>query len=181
MKSKRFVQFFLAAVFCLLPLFLVASEPAGETPAAETPASARAAIEAKYDVWGRARVALDKKTLDSILAPDFYVLLYGQKISREKFLGDITREREGASLTRFDADVLTVRQSETGWTAVITEKLELAVITSEGETEKVCSLWITRDGWRKEGDEWLVTFSEAIGHEYWEPGAAPPIAHWSRE
>lgn len=184
MNSQRYSLRRRLAILCVLPLLLTASalvaNPSQDSESIDvTTAAARAAIEAQYDAWGRARVELDKETMDSILAPDFYVLLYGKKISRGKFIGDISQEREGSSLTRFDADVLTVRKSETGWTAVITEKLELAILGSGGETQKVCSLWVTRDGWRREGDEWLVTFSEAIGHEYWEPGAAPPIPHWA--
>ena len=61
---------------------------------------------------------------------------------------------------------------------VIAEKIEVTILGSGGETRKACSFWVTRDGWRKEGEKWLVTFSEAIGHENWGPGATPPIKGW---
>lgn len=171
------------AILCLLLCLtgassLVANHPPVQKKSETTPAAARAAIEKTYDAWGRARVELDRETMDSILAPDFYVLLDGRKISREKFIGDISRERMGSRLTRFDADVLTVQKTEEGWTAVITEKLEISIMGSGGETQKGYSFWITRDGWRKQGDKWLVTFSEAIGYENWKPGSKPPIKGW---
>jgi hypothetical protein len=143
-----------------------------------TPVAARAEIKAMYDQWGRARVELDKETLDSILAPDFYVSLYGRKLTRETFLSDISRKRPGTRLTRFDANILTVQKTETDWTVVISEKLEVTMDGPDGRAQKACSFWVTRDGWRKEGDKWLVTFSEAIGHENWAPGTTPPIQGW---
>jgi hypothetical protein len=143
-----------------------------------TPAVAREAIDTTYKKWGRARVDLDKEVMNSILAPDFYVLLYGRRMSREEFLSQISQERPGARLTRFDTEVLTVRKSDDGWTAVISERLEVTLSGADGKTQKMCSLWITRDGWRKNGDRWVVTFSEAIGHENWPPGTTPPIRNW---
>ncbi len=128
--------------------------------------------------WGRARVELDKKTMDSILAPDFYVSLYGHKISREKFISVLSQKRSGSRLTRFDTDILTVKKTEKDWTVLIAERLEFTILGSEGETTKAYTFWVTRDGWRKEGEKWLVTFSEAIGHENWEPGTKPPIRDW---
>ncbi len=191
MKPRTFAFRGRAAIFCLLlpsllagSVFLaqaVQSAPGPEDRASSdevSPAAARAAIDARYDEWARARVELDRETLDSIMTPDFYVLLYEKKISREKFLSDITRETEGVSLTRFDPEILTVRKSGDGWTAVITEKLEFSIPAPEGGSQKVCSFWVTRDGWRKDGDRWAVAFSEAIGHETWGPGIAPPIAGW---
>ncbi len=96
----------LAAILCTLALLLAASAlvanqnqvpKEGELTAAD----ARAAISTTYEAWGRARVELDKEAMDSMLAPDFYVSLYGRKLSREKFLSDISQERPGSSLTRF--------------------------------------------------------------------------------
>jgi hypothetical protein len=99
-------------------------------------------------------------------------------LSREKFLHDISQDRPGYRLTRFDTEILTVRKTEKDWTVVISEKLEVTVAGSDGQKQKVCSLWVTRDGWRNEGDKWLVTSSEAIGHENWAPGITPPIKGW---
>ncbi|MHC4697747.1 MAG: nuclear transport factor 2 family protein [Planctomycetota bacterium] len=183
MKSLRYSSSDLAAILCLLPFLLAASVLAANQPRAPkqgelTPEAARAAIDATYKRWGRARVELDRETMDSMLAPDFYVSLYGQRLSREKFLSDISQERSGFRLTRFDTDILTVQKTEEDWTVVIAEKLEVTIVGSGGETHKACSFWVTRDGWRNEGGKWLVTFSEAIGHENWEPGTTPPITDW---
>ena len=183
MKSLRYCFPCLAGALCLLPFVLAAfvlaeDQPQTPTQGALTPAAARAAIDARYKAWGRARVELDRETLDSILAPDFYVSLYGQRMSRQKFLSDISQERPGVRLTRFDTDILTVQKTEKDWTVVISEKIEVTIGGSGGEPQKVCSCWVTRDGWRNEGGTWLVTFSEAIGHENWEPGTNPPIAGW---
>jgi len=183
MKSLRSCCCVLAATCCLSAFVLVASVLAADQVEAAkevelTPAAARSAIDAAYRTWGRARVELDRETMDSMLDPEFYVSLYGQRLSREKFLSDISRERSGARLTRFDTDILTVQKTEKDWTVVISEKLEITSVGSGGETRTACSFWVTRDGWRTEGGQWLVTFSEAIGHENWEPGDKPPISDW---
>ncbi len=138
----------------------------------------REEVGAMYESWGAARVAYDREAMEAIVAPEFHVLLYGQKVSGEKFISDVSVKRPGGSLTRFDADILTVRPSDEGWTVVITEKLEFELTGPDGATTKATSLWVTRDGWRKDGDEWLVTFSEAIGHESWAPGTTPPFQDW---
>ena len=183
MKSLGHSSFGFAAILGLVPFLVAASALAQDQPAAPkqaepTLADARAAIDATYVGWGRARVELDRQTLDSILAPDFYVSLYGRKISREEFLNAISLEHPGHRLSRFDVEVLTVQKSEEGWTAVIAEKIEVTIVGSGGETQKRCSLWVTRDGFRKQGDEWLVTSSEAIAHQDWAPGTTPPIRDW---
>jgi hypothetical protein len=183
MESVRYCLPGRAAACCLLPFLLAVSMPAPnqlQEPKRDelTPAAARAAIDAMYKQWGRARVGLDKETLNSILAPDFHVSLYGQEISREKFLSDISQKRSGSRLTRFDTDILTVRKTDKDWTVVISEKIEFTIPGSGDEERKVYSLWVTRDGWRNEGGKWFVTFSEAIGHENWEPGTKPPIRDW---
>lgn len=153
-------------------------EPQSPEAGALTPTAARAAIDEMYQAWGRGRVALDTKTLDAIMAPDFYVLLYGKRLSRDKFLHDITQKRAGARLTRFDTDILTVQRTGQEWTVVISEKLEYTKSGAEGETKKAHSFWVTRDGWRYDGQKWLVTYSEAIGHESWKPGTRPAIRDW---
>ena len=123
-------------------------------------------------------MSVDKETIEKTLAPDFYVLLDGRKISREQFVSDITRDRSDSRLTRFDVEVLTVQPAEDGWTVVITEKIEVELAGVEEGPSKLNSLWITRDGWRKEDGQWLVTYSEAIGYENWMPGTKPPFEDW---
>lgn len=183
MKTTYFRYFGLTGFLCLSPVLVAASviiqaQPRAPKPAETTLADARAAIGATYLRWGRARVEIDKKALDSILAPDFYVSMYGEKLSREKFLAEISTKKPGVRLTRFDVDVLTVRKTERGWTAVIAEKVEFAISGSGSEPQKACSYWVTRDGFSNDGDELLITFSEAIGHENWAPGETPPIRGW---
>jgi len=141
-------------------------------------ATVRAELEEVYETWGRARIAVDKETIEKMLPPDFYVLLEGRKISREQFVTDITRERSDSRLTRFDVEVLTVQPAKDGWTAVIAEKIEVELAGIEEGPTKLNSLWITRDGCRKEDGEWLVTYSEAIGFENWMPGTKPPFEDW---
>ncbi len=184
MNTRRFSKISLLAILGLSPFLVAASalvqdELADATKQAElTLADVRAAVIETYDRWGSGRVEYDKEAMDSILAPDFYVSLYGEKLSREEFLGSVSVARPGSSLTRFDVDVLTVRKSEEGWTAVIAEKVEFLIPGSDGKQEKVCSYWVTRDGFARQGDDWVITFSEAIGHENWAPGVMPPINDW---
>jgi hypothetical protein len=108
-----------------------------------------------------------------MLASDFYVQLQGRKLTRQEFIDAISVQRPGVKLTRFDASVLTVQPSADGWVAVIHEKLEF-----DSPKGKVYSLWITRDGWKKENDQWVITFSEAIGSEQWSAGEKPPFPNW---
>jgi hypothetical protein len=183
LKTTYYGYFGLATFICLSPVLVAASvliqaQPRIPKPAEFTLAEARAAIVATYARWGKARIKIDKKAMDSIVAPEFYVSMYGRKLSREEFLSDIGIEQPGFRLTRFDVDVLTVRKTERGWTAVIAEKVEVATPGSEGNPQKRCSYWVTRDGFSIEGDELLITFSEAIGHENWAPGETPPIGGW---
>ncbi len=71
--------------------------------------------------------------------------------------------------------MLTVEPSADGWVAVIEEKLEYERADGKG---KAYSLWITRDGWKKVDNRWVVTFSEAVGSESWRDGAKPPFRDW---
>jgi hypothetical protein len=127
--------------------------------------------------WGRARVALDTAAFERTLAPDFYVQMPDKKISRSEFLAMISANPPGAKLVRFDASVLTVEPAPAsdGWVATIQEKLEFERADGKG---KAYALWITRDGWKKSADRWVVTFSEAIGNESWREGASPPFRDW---
>ena len=82
-------------------------------------------------------------------------------------------QMSGFKLLRFDATVLTVQRTQDGWVAIIHEKIE-----RETPHGKEYSLWITKDGWRKEGDKWVITFSEAAGWENWRDGEKPPFQDW---
>ena len=141
-------------------------------------ATAREEIGAMYERWGRARVSFDQETVEAMLDDAFYVLLDDRRISREEFVNMVLRKIPDRQLIRFDADVLTVQRAEDGWTVVITEKLEVELTDDEGTTHKRYSFWVTRDGCRKEGDKWMVTYSEAIGYENWRTGKRPPFKDW---
>lgn len=155
---------------------LVALARGASTPTQEQSlADVRAELTEAYSNWGRARVEIDEEAYESTLAPDFYVLLNGERVSREGFLGMISRP---SGLTRFDVEVLTVRPKDGAWEAVIAEKLEFEGQAPDGSTQRMCSLWITRDGARQVDGEWQFLYSEEIGHENWRPGTSPPFADW---
>ncbi len=164
----------------LLPLALllaVAASPQ-EQGSNVSAAEARRIIAEGNMAWGRARVALDRAHFDKMLAPDFYVQFPERRLTRQEFIDMISTAAPGAKLVRFDATVLTVQPSKDGWVAVIHEKLESEFTGADGKTQKAYALWITRDGWRKTGDRWFITFSEAIGNESWRGGARPPFRDW---
>lgn len=170
---NRFIQ--IAGLILILVLIISAATPLsnGQNSSPLTAAEARKVIADGNRQWGKARIEYDRETFERMLDPDFYVLIQGRKLTRQEFIDAISVQRPGVKLTRFDATVLTVQQSEGNWVAVIHEKLELD--SPEG---KVYSLWITRDGWRKVDDQWFITFSEAIGSEQWRGGEKPPFPDW---
>ena len=138
-----------------------------------TLAEARKAIAGGNRRWGKARVEFDRKTFESMLAPEFYVKLDNQRHTRQQFIDMISVQTQGVRLVRFDMQVLTVSPADEGWVAVIQEKIELE--TTGG---RVYSLWITRDGWKHVDNRWIITFSEAIGSENWFGGEKPPFEDW---
>jgi len=154
------------------------TEPVSTLEAEISLEDVRAAINAIYAKWGRGRVEYDRSTLDSILTTDFYVLLDGKRLLRAEFLDLVLRKAPDRSLTRFDVDVLTIQRTEDGWTAVIGEKIEVSSSGADGRTERRSSYWVTRDGFRLDGDKWLISFSEAIGYENWADGVEPPVVGW---
>ena len=168
------------AVRILLALvFLGSATPCGAQEAARmTVAEARAAIAEGNRAWGKARVAFDGAAYEKMLAPDFYLALPEGKHSRQEFIQMISDRSSPAKLVRFDASVLTVQPSGADWVAVIQEKLEYEFTAADGKLHKAYSLWITRDGWRKTADRWVITYSEAIGTESWRGTAKPPFQDW---
>lgn len=165
-----------AVCFVIITVLLVTS--AGSVTGAEyalqlTPAEARKMITDSYRKWGKARIEFDKKTFERMLSPDFYVQLKNRSLTRQEFIDRISVQPQGAKLVRFDTTVLTLGQTDDEWIAVIQEKIELE--TAGG---KAYLLWITRDGWKRIDNRWIVTFSEEIGNEQWNPGTRPPFADW---
>ena len=87
-------------VSTLLAVIVTAAAGAQSAPAVSS-TEARKAIEAGYIEWAKARVALDMKTIERMLAPDFYFQLPDRKLTRQEF---IDRMR-CLNITRFDASV----------------------------------------------------------------------------
>ena len=142
-RAKCMFRQFVGLVTIFLLIITAASHLSyGQDSSSFTAAEARKVIAEGNRRWGKARVEYDKKTYEEMLSPDFYVLIQGRKLTRQEFIDAISVQRPGIKLTRFDATVLTVQQSEGIWVAVIQEKLEMD--SSDG---KVYSLWITRDAW----------------------------------
>ena len=156
-------------------LSLLSTPLLGQEPPALSRAEARKIIVDLNREWGVARVAFDKPTFEKMLAPDFYVQLPDQKLTRREFIDEISAPPRGGKLTRFEVEVLTVEPSGDAWVAVIQEKLEFARADGKGT---VYSLWITRDRWKKFPDRWMALSSEAIGNESWRNGAKPPFRDW---
>lgn len=164
-----------AGFFCLILLITSTAEPVNQKPESLliTTAEARKIIANGNIKWGKARTEFDKRTFEKMLAPEFYAQLPNRKLTRKQFIDAISLSRPGVKLIRFDASVLTVQKTADGWVAIIHEKLEHQ--TPDG---MVYSLWITRDGWRKTENQWVITFSEAIGFERWRNGEKPPFQDW---
>ena len=170
-RSALFLSLLLAGTSALA---LPHGQEAAPTP---SPAEAREAIEALFQAWGQARVDYDRETMEALLAPEGYVLLDGERISRQDFLDNVSQPGPRARVTRFDTDILTVQRTEEGWSAVLTEKLEIEVQTPGGETRTDTSYWVTRDACSQHGGRWRIDHSEAIGYEFWR-GTTPPIPGW---
>lgn len=168
-----FVRFTGPVMIFMLILAVARPLSRGQDSSLLTAAEVRKIIADGNRQWGKARVEYDKKTFEKMLAADFYVQLPGRRLTRQEFIESISVQPKGFKLTRFDATVLTVQPSADGWVAVIHEKLEIDI--PDG---KVYSLWITRDGWKKVNNQWIITFSEAIGSEQWSGGKKPPFPDW---
>ncbi|OGU57011.1 MAG: hypothetical protein A2V66_05445 [Ignavibacteria bacterium RBG_13_36_8] len=174
-KGKRHLLILKAYlfIFFLLFFFPMSSESKAQDSQQLTAIEVRKIIADGNIRWGKARVEFDKETFEKMLAPDFYVLLGDRKLTRKEFIDQISTQSPGVKLTRFDASVLTVKPRGDEWIAVIHEKLEIETVNG-----KIYSLWITRDGWKKVDSEWVITFSEAIGYEYWRGGEKPLFTDW---
>jgi len=139
---------------------------------------ARKTIQEGNTEWGKARVAHDRATFEKMLAPDFYVQLPDKKVSRQEFMDLISTRRPNASLTRFDPIVLTVEPAGDAWEAVILERLEYERKSEDGKSQKGFALWITKDKWKKTGDNWQIYSSVAVSNEMWTDNP-PPLSLWT--
>ena len=168
-------------------LLLLAAAAASGAPArlalAPTQAISKSAVRdelmAVHDAWDAARTGFDGAAFERMLAPDFWVQIGPQKMTREQFIALISQRQPGALLKRFESDILTLTRSGDAWEAVVEEKLEVELTGPDGKAQTGYSLWITKDRFRKDGERWLVLSSEAVGTESWGGGATPPFDDWS--
>ena len=153
---------------CTLLAVIVTAAAGTQSAPAVSPAEARKAIQA--------RVALDKNTIERMLAPDLYVQTPDRKLTRQEFIDAIFSRPY--TLTRFDATVLTVEPRGNDWAALVLEKLEGEIKDNSGKTSKIYVMGVVRDGWGKLNDnQWTLLWSEQLGQQLWEE-QIPPIANW---
>ena len=154
-------------VFTLLAVIVTAAAGAQSAPAVSS-AEARKAIQA--------RVALDKNTIERMLAPDLYVQTPDRKLTRQEFIDALFKS--SVTLKRFDATVLTVEPKGNDWAVVVLEKLEGEIKDKDGKTSEVYAVGVARDGWGILNDnQWTLLWSEQLGQQLWEE-EIPPIANW---
>jgi hypothetical protein len=170
------LRYFCAAVLLVLSTLSAYPQNAANVPAL-TVADVRKIINDNNAVWSKARLAYDRATAEKMLAPDFFVVLPDRKHTRQEFLDMVAHKPPAGGLTRFEPIVLTVEPSGDAWAAIIEEKLEWERPNATGKMEKGYALWVTRDTWKKIGDQWQALSSEAISNEHWK-GTPPPIANW---
>jgi hypothetical protein len=154
-------------VFTLLAVIVTAAAGMQSAPAISS-AEARKAIQA--------RVALDKSTIERMLAPDVCVQTPDQKLTGQELIDAIFSHPY--TLTRFDATVLTVEPRANEWAALVLEKLEGEIKDNSGKTSEIYVMAVARDGWGKLNDnEWTLLWSEQLGQQQWKD-ERPPIANW---
>ena len=152
-------------VSALLAVIVAAAAGTQSAPGISS-AEARKAIQA--------RVALDKNTIERMLAPDLCVQTPDQKLTRQEFIDRV----HSAQTTRFDASVLTVEPRGNEWAALVLEKLEGEIKDNSGKTSKIYAMGVARDGWGKLNDnQWALLWSEQLGQQRWKE-ERPPIANW---
>jgi glyoxylase-like metal-dependent hydrolase (beta-lactamase superfamily II) len=140
----------------------------------------REELTAVNKAWGTARLAYDSAAYERMLTPDFYVLMGGQRVARQDFIRQVSQRPPGGRLVRFDNPIMSLTRdpNKDEWIAVVLEKLELERSTGDGSApDRMYSVWVTRDGYRRVGSGWQIAYSEAIGSENW-MGKKPPIPNW---
>jgi hypothetical protein len=173
MTSRLATARILAAT--LLAVIITAATGAGaQTAPAVTPAEARAAIQAGYAVWVKARVTLDTITIERLLGPDFTFQLLDRKLTRQEFVDRVRSNRP----TRFVETVLTVEPRDNDWLVYLVGKIEINTKDQDGKTSKEYRVFVSRDGWRKLNDnQWILLSSELLSQQRWKD-ERPPIANW---
>src|SRR5260370_14447657 len=167
-SSFRYMNLGRRILVCTLRAVILTAAAGTQSAPAVSPAEARKAIQA--------RVAMDKNTIERMLAPDPYVQTPDRKLTRQEFI-DAIFSRPYA-LTRFDATVLTVEPRGNDWAALVLEKLKGEIKDNSGKTSKICVMGVVRDGWGNWNDnQWTFLWSEKLGQQLWEE-EIPPIANW---
>ena len=159
---------------CTLLAIVVTAAAGAQSVPAVSPAAARTAIQAGYAEWVKARIALDMKTIERMLGPDFYFQLPDRKLTRQEFIDRVP----SLKITRFDETVLTVEPRDNDWSAVIFAKAEIETKDKDGKTSKEYRVLVARDGWRKlSTNQWILLSSEPLSQQRWKD-ERPTIANW---
>ena len=162
-------------VSTLLAVIVPAAAGAQSAPAVSS-GEARNAIQAGYVEWDKARVAMDRSTIERLLAPDLYVQTADRKLTRQQFIDALFAAPY--TLKRFEATVLTVEPRGNNWAVLVLEKLEAEVKDSSGKTSRIYAMGVARDGWGKLNDsQWTLQWSDQLGLQRWKE-ERPPIANW---
>jgi hypothetical protein len=120
-------------------------------------------------------MAMDKNTIERMLAPDLCVQTPDRKLTRQEFIDAIFSSKY--TLTRFDASVLKVEPADNDWSVLIFEKVEVETKDKDGKTSKGYRVLVARDGWRKLNDNQCTLSSDLLGQQRW-TDQRPPIANW---
>ena len=94
----------------VLPVvFLLAHSGAPRGSSAESElARVRDELGAVHAEWDAARTSHDTAAFERMLAPDFWVEIGPQKLTRAQFIEEISRKRPGSRLARFESEALTL-------------------------------------------------------------------------
>jgi ketosteroid isomerase-like protein len=174
------IALLLVSSLASLPVLLARAAPTPAPRQAATQlAEVRAELEAVSEAWDAARTSFDTAAFERMLAPDFWVQIGTEKMTRAEFIALVSTRRPEAQLARFESEILTLQKEGERWVAVVQEKLEVETRAPDGTTGKAYSLWVTKDSFRKDGASWTTLSSEAVGWQGWNGGELPPFDDWS--
>jgi glyoxylase-like metal-dependent hydrolase (beta-lactamase superfamily II) len=153
----------------------------GPPPGTFDDATIRPELTAVNKAWSAVRLGYDSAGAERLLTPDFYVLLNGRRVTRQEFIAMVSGRQPGVRLVRFDNPILSITKDATKdeYVAAVLEKIEYERARADGSgSDRMYSLWITRDGYRRVGSTWQIMFSEAISSQNWSGAKAPPFPDW---
>jgi len=168
------------AVTSLLRYASMLAFPNSRPPDQFDDADIRAQLTAVNKAWGTVRLGYDSAAADKMLTSDFHVDMYGRKVPRQEFITMVSTRQPGVRLVRFDNPILSIfkEPNKEEYTAAVMEKIEYERPHEDGSgADKMYSLWITRDTYRRVGSGWQIVSSEAISSQNW-MGRKPPFADW---